>query len=234
MNYQWRNGNLGREIQPNGTGSTFGDSQTAIRFRSRGDVRDAIGVGAGNNLGGDPSRFVDTGYFLSNNIQTVMPELLLIWGPFSIQSEGYWVWAQNSRTLFAPNPVGTNVGTTMFWSAYAEASYFLTGQRRGYDRRMGIYDRPVLDSNAFLVRGDDGKFHVNWGAWQVAYRYTFMDLNSAGINGGQLGEHSFGVNWYFNNTSKVQFHYSIIQRNVASPAVSGTVNALGILAQLYF
>jgi phosphate-selective porin OprO/OprP len=234
FNYQWRTGNLGREIQPNGTGSAFGDSQTAMRFRARGDVRDAIGVGAGNNLGGDPSRFVDTGYFLSNNIQTIMPEFLLIWGPFSIQSEAYWVWAANARTLYAPLPVGTNVGTTMFTSCYAEMSYFLTGEHRGYDRRFGVYNRPVLDKKAFLVRDDDHKFHVNWGAWQVAYRYTYMDLNSNGINGGQLGEHSFGLNWYFNDMAKLQFQYSIIQRNVVAPAVSGTVNALGLMAQWYF
>ncbi len=234
FNYQWRNGNLGREIQPGGTGSTFGDSQPAMRFRARGDVRDAIGIGSGGNLGGDASRFVDTGYFLSNQIHTVMPELLLIWGPFSIQSEGYWVWAQDTRTLYGSKPVGTNVGTTMFWSAYAEASLFLTGERRGYDRRFGTYDRPVLKSNAFLVRGEDGIYHVDWGAWQVAYRYTYMDLNSNGINGGQLGEHSFGLNWYFNDMTKIQFQYSIIQRNVITPAVSGTVHALGMLAQWYF
>lgn len=234
FNYQWRTGNLGRQIQPGGTGSTFGDSQPAMRFRARGDVRDAIGIGPGGNLGGNPARFVDTGYFLSNNIQTVMPEILLIMGPFSIQSEGYWVWANDTRTLYGSKPVGTNLGTTMFWSAYAEASYFLTGERRGYDRRMGVYDRPVLNSNASMARGDDGRYHVNWGAWQVAYRYTFMDLNSNGIDGGQLDQHSIGLNWYFNNMSKIQFQYSRIHRNVASPAVSGSVNALGLMAQWYF
>lgn len=234
MNYQWRTGNLGREIAPGGTGSTFGDSQNAMRFRARGDIRDAIGIGSGNNLGGDPARFVDTGYFLCNSVQTIMPEFLMIMGPFSIQSEAYLVWAQNARTLYGTSPVGTNVGNATFWSAYTEFSYFLTGERRGYDRRFGMYDRPVLDSNAFMVRGDDGKLHVNWGAWQVAYRYTYMDLNSGPLAGGQMGEHTFGLNWYFNNTSKVQFQYSIIQRNVMNPAVSGTVQALGMLAQWYF
>jgi phosphate-selective porin len=233
-NYQWRTGNLGRNIAPGGTGSTFGDSQNAMRFRARGDIRDAIGIGSGGNLGGDPARFVDTGYFLSNNVQTVMPEFLLIWGPFSIQSESYFVWAQDSRTLYPPNRVGTNVGTQYFWSTYAEASYFLTGERRGYDRRFGTYDRPVLNGNSFLVRGDDGRYHMNWGAWQAAYRYTFMDLNGSRINGGQLGEHTFGMNWYLNDMTKIQFQYSIMQRNVVAPAAGGTVHAFGMLAQWYF
>src|SRR5262249_48229772 len=33
--YQWRQANLGRLIQPGGTGSTFGDTQNVVIFRAR-------------------------------------------------------------------------------------------------------------------------------------------------------------------------------------------------------
>ena len=61
-----------------------------------------------------------------------------------------------------------------------------------------------------------------------------VDLNSNGINGGQLDQHSFVLNWYLNDNTKIQFQYSNIMRNVAGPAVSGTVHGFGVLGQWYF
>jgi phosphate-selective porin OprO/OprP len=233
--YQWRTGNLGREIAPGGTGTTFGDSQDAMRFRARGDLRDAIGIGSGNNLGGDASRYVDTGYFLTQHVQTFMPEFLLIYGPFSIQAESYFVFAEAMRNLYIPGKaVGAALGNGYFTSSYAEVSYFLTGERRGYDRRFGTYDRPVLDENGFAIKDINGNPQFNWGAWQIAYRYTYMDLNSGGLNGGQMTEHTVGLNWYINNMCKIQFQYANTGRLVNAPAVTGNVNSYGILAQWYF
>ncbi len=177
---------------------------------------------------------VDTGFLLAKSVQTVVPEFLTIWGPFSIQAEGYLVQVEGARNLFGPGRVGTPFGNPFFWGMYAEASYFLTGERRGYDRRNGMYDRPVLNENAFMVRGDDGLLHWNWGAWQVAYRYSYLDLDSNGVNGGTLNQHTFGLNWYINNTTKVQFQYNISQREVNLPAASGTIHGFGMLAQWYF
>lgn len=232
--YQWRTGNLGRELQPGGTGSAFGDTQDVLRFRARADLRDGIGIGTGNNLGGNIARFVDTGFLLAKNAQTIVPEFLTIWGPFSVQAEGYIVNVGEARALYGPNKIGTPYGNPTFWGGYVEASYFLTGEHRGYDRRNGMYDRPVLNQNAFMVRGEDGLLHWNWGAWQMAYRYSYLDLDSNGINGGTLNQHTFGLNWYLNNSTKLQFQYNISQRDVVAPALGGTVHGYGIMAQWYF
>jgi len=232
--YQYRTTNLGRELQPGGTGSTFGDSQEVIRLRARSDLRDGIGVGNGGNLGGNVARFVDTGFLLAKNAQTFVPEFLTIWGPFSVQAEGYVVQVANARALYGPNAIGTPYGNPTFWGGYVETSYFLTGEHRGYDRRNGVYDRPVLKKNAFFVRGEDGCLLSNLGAWQVAYRYSYLDLDANGINGGTMNQHTMGLNWYINNATKIQFQYNISQREVVLPAASGTVHGYGMMAQWYF
>ncbi|MCE9531525.1 MAG: hypothetical protein K8T89_10450 [Planctomycetes bacterium] len=231
--YQWRTGDLGRTIQPGATGNTFADTQDVVRFRARPELRDATGIPPGN-LGGDTARFVDTGFLLANNVQTVSPEFLLIWGAFSVQAEAAWAYSSNVRSIYPSSSFGTPRGNTLFWGGYVETSYFLTGENRGYDRRFGTFDRPKVNENAFAVRGDDGKLHYGTGAWQIAYRYSFVDLNDNGVNGGQMGQHTVGVNWYLNDNTKLQFQYSNIQRNVIEPAASGTVHGFGTLLQWYF
>jgi phosphate-selective porin OprO/OprP len=231
--YQWRRADLGRSIQPGGTGNTFADTQQVVRFRARPELRDAIGVASGN-LGGDTGRFVDTGFLMARSVQTLSPEFLWIQGPLSVQAEGAWAFVNDAVSVYPAAALGTPRGNPMFWGCYVETSYFLTGEHRGYDRRMGTFDRPKVDENAFFVRGEDGRFHYGIGAWQLAYRYSYLDLNDTGISGGQLGQHTLGLNWYLNDNLKVQFQYSNIQRNVIDPAVSGTVHGYGMLVQWYF
>jgi phosphate-selective porin OprO/OprP len=232
--YQWRHADVGNSIQPGGTGNTFADTQNVVRFRARPELRDAVGVGSGGNLGGDTARMVDTGFLLASNVQTISPEFLWIQGPFSVQSEAAWAFVQNARSVYPASAFGTPRGSPTFWGGYVETSYFLTGEHRGYDRRFGTFDRPKVDENFFLVRGEDGRWHYGFGAWQIAYRFSYLDLNSNGINGGQLTQHTVGLNWYFNDNFKVQFQYSNILRNVADPAVSGTIHGFGTLVQWYF
>jgi phosphate-selective porin OprO/OprP len=226
--YQWRKADLGRTIQPGGTGSTFGDTQNVVRFRARPELRDATGIQT--TLGGNPGRFIDTGYLQADHVNTVSPEALWIDGPFSVQAEGAFAFVENARFLYGPG-VGRAAANPMFWGGYAEASYILTGEHRGYDKRMGMYDRIKVKNN---FRVDKCGGVQGTGAWQVAYRYSYLDLDDRGINGGRMGQHTFGLNWYMNDNAKVQLQYSNIQRNVTGPAVSGTVHGFGILAQYYF
>ncbi len=177
---------------------------------------------------------MDTGFLLSDNIHTVSPEFLWIWGPFSIQAEGAWAYAQHTRSIYPAADFNRARGTTMFWGGYIQTSYFLTGEHRGYDRRFGVFDRPRVNENFFLTRGKDGAWLAGLGAWEIGYRYSYLDLNDNGVDGGQLSQHTVGLNWYFNDNFKVQFNYLNIHRNVAAPANSGTVHGFGILTQWYF
>ena len=168
--YQWRHGDLGRTIQPGGTGNAYADTQSVTRFRARPELRDAIGIGniGSGLLGGDPARFVDTGYILADNIHTLSPEFLMIAGPFSVQAEAAWAFVENARSVYPSSAFNTPRGNPTFWGGYIETSYFLTGEHRGYDRRFGTFDRTRVRENAFLVRGEDGRFHMGTARGKLA------------------------------------------------------------------
>jgi phosphate-selective porin OprO/OprP len=230
--YQWRSGNLGRAIQPGGTGNTFADTQDVVRFRARPELRDAVGITSA--IGGSAGRFVDTGFLLGRNVQTISPEFMTTWGPLNVRVEAAWAVVDDARSIYPPAAFGVARGDPTFWGGFVQASYFLTGEHWGYDRRFGTYDRPRVNENAILVRGDDGRFHYGCGAWEVAYRFSYVDLNDNGIFGGQMSEHTVGVNWYLNENFRFQANYLNIQRDVPTPADSGTVHGFGVQAQWYF
>ena len=230
--YQWRTGQLGREYPT--TGNPFADTQRVVRFRDRPELRDSVGTGADTE--GDAGRMIDTGFFLADNVHTVGGEYLGVWGPLSVQAEGTFAACEgNVRSIYPAAQFLTPRGSPVFWGGYLQTSYFLTGEHRPYDRRFGVYTRPKPNENFFLVRGEDGCYHRGLGAWEVAYRYSYVNLNDNGITGGILGEHTLGVNWYLSPNCKVQFNYVNGTRSVDNTlANSGTIHGFGMRAVVDF
>jgi phosphate-selective porin len=227
--YQWRHADLGASILPGGTGNATADTQRVVRFRARPELRDSTGITFpfGNN-----ARFIDTGFLFADSVQTLGPEFLAIWGPASIQAESTWSYVDDARSVYGPAGTTTTV-SPMFWGGYVQGSYILTGENRRYDRRFGTFDRPKVRENFFVTRTKDGALISAPGAWEVAYRYSHVDLNDKGINGGLMGQHTLGLNWYLNDNAKLQFNYLNINRSVG-PAVSGTVHGFGFMSQWFF
>jgi len=46
-----------------------------------------------------------------------------------------------------------------------------------------------------------------WGAWEIAGRYSTIDLNDNNEYGGELRDITLGVNWYMENNLKLMFNY---------------------------
>jgi phosphate-selective porin OprO and OprP len=88
--------------------------------------------------------------------------------------------------------------------------------------------------NFFLVRDENGHCAFGLGAWEITYRYGYIDLNDDAVLGGLYSEHTVGLNWYWNSNIKLQFNYVNGQRTVPSPAVSGNVQGLSFQAALEF
>jgi phosphate-selective porin OprO/OprP len=140
-------------------------------------------------------------------------EAALVYGPLSVQSELVSFWLDRNTN---PNP---NIH-----GAYAYVSYFLTGENRRYYRPGGYFDRVIPFENFFCVRDADGYVRAGKGAWEIAYRYSYMDLNSNGVNGGLASNHTFGLNWYLNPYTRMMFNY--IASNVTDyPKVGGVGHA---------
>ena len=87
-------------------------------------------------------------------------------------------------------------------------SYFLTGEQRMYKRSAGTFsDRVVPYENFFRVRDGDGYVQTGKGAWEVAYRASYLDLNGVGVSGGNVTDHTVGLNWYLNPYTRWMVNY---------------------------
>ncbi len=190
-----------------GTGAFGG--QDSIRLRARPELRDddPAGSGAGSTPpnyflpNANNSRLVDTKAINIADDYLLGLELLYIRGPLSLQAEYGWNFVN------AINAAGHENANYVFNGGYIQAAYTLTGENRGYDRKAGTLSRYYFGSqgpyeNAYLVRAEDGHFCCGHGAWEVAARYSYTDLNSGfdghNIQGGIENGLSLGLNWYLN------------------------------------
>jgi phosphate-selective porin OprO/OprP len=161
-----------------------------------------------NGLANGTPFFVDTGNIRTVGYSEFGSELLSVHGPLSLQAE--------AMAVVVPQQGGQ---TLNYWGAYATVSYFLTGEHRPYDRKLGVYDRLIPFENFFRVRGPNRGIGQGKGAWEVAGRLSYIDLNGGPIlnvgqsnfnatgGGGRLTDATVGLNWYMNPNSKVQLGY---------------------------
>lgn len=153
------------------------------------------GQPAPGNFNGTPP-FVNTGTLKTISQYNVLgTELLWVQGPLSVQSEG--------QVNFV-NQTGGNA-TAVLPGAYAQVGYFLTGEHRPYDRKAGAIDR-VIPFRNFGPWSCDCE-HSGWGAWEIAGRWSYLDLNDHNIQGGTITDYTAGVNWYVNPYWKIVVNY---------------------------
>ena len=131
--------------------------------------------------------------------QLVGFETAVVYGPLSVQGEIFGDYIQQ--------PGGTEV---TFTGAYAYVSYFLTGENRPYNRKSGTFNRVKPYTNFFRVRTCDGDVQTGWGAWEVGYRVTYVDMldglpnatTAATVGLGRATDQTLGLNWYLNPYTK--------------------------------
>ncbi len=202
-----------------------------VRFRARPGLRDAQGDFGTAPLPGNSVRWVDTGNIVADGASILGAEFFAVNGPFSAQAEYAWT--------FVPGAVVGGVSDTLaFNGGYVQLSYFPTGENRVYDRRLGRLGSTYIAApftNFWAVRTQDGPLCLGWGAWEIAARYNYLDLNDGGIQGGRLQEFNFGVNWYLNVNWKMQFEYIHDRRyDLRAGQIPGDMDGLGIRTQFFF
>ena len=157
-------------------------------------------------------RLVDTGTFGADHGDFLGAEAAWVHGPFSMQGE--YVHALIDGR-------GHRVGDPHFWAASAQASYFLTGEHRPYKTSTGTFS----NVKPFKNFGPDG----GTGAWEVAARYSHLNLNDEGVRGGRLRDLTLGLNWYLNPNMRMAWNYVL-----ADPIDDGDVNIFQWRFQLAF
>ncbi len=115
--------------------------------------------------------FAPTGPLAVSQYNGFGGELLWVRGPLSLQSEAMVTFVQQ-----------TNGGEATLPGAYAQVGYFLTGEHRPYDRKAGAIDRVIPHENFFRVRTDQGT-SMGTGAWEVAARVSWLDLEDQAVRG---------------------------------------------------
>ena len=141
-------------------------------------------------------RFVDTRWFDATSSDAVGTEFAIVLGPTSVQSE----YILTSVDL----PVGQREN---FSSFYVQGSWFLTGEHRVYKSSIGAFDRVKPKHSLGDVAGGKGK-----GAWEIAARYSRLDLTDSVIVGGELQDFTFGLNWYLNPNTRFMWNYGLADR----------------------
>jgi phosphate-selective porin OprO/OprP len=213
----------GRYLVHVGLGAASRDlDQDQARFRARLDARNS------------PSTFsalvADTNNFFGVGQQLLIPEFVFVAGPLSFQSEYYASWVGHARLVGPNNTPLADQGTVYMQSVYGEVHYFLTGEHREYSRETGVFTR-VVPRNS--VAWNHGGF-TGCGAWQVTARYSYLDLNSKGIRGGEVHDMTLGLNWFLNPNMKMQWNYFLAGRNAVGTAGDGLIHGFAMRTAIDF
>ncbi|MEK6257343.1 MAG: porin [Planctomycetota bacterium] len=178
----------------------------ALTIRSRGSLRN--GPGALNPV------FASSGGFTTTTQDLYAAEMALVLGSFQLQSEYIASTAANATNG------GGNHGTYFTGGYYVMASYFLTGEHRAYDKKTAVFGRVVPNRNSRWCPDDCSE--AGYGAWQILVRYSHLDLDDNGINGGRLQDYTAGLNWFLNPNMKIQANYVFTDRDsLGSPVAPG-------------
>jgi phosphate-selective porin OprO/OprP len=73
-----------------------------------------------------------------------------------------------------------------------------------------------------------------FGAWELAVRYSFIDLSNKAVQAGRLDSVTVGLNWYLNTNTKLQFNSDSASRGHTASAARGHVHGFGIRSAFDF
>jgi len=135
--------------------------------------------------------FVDTGEMEAD--KSITSDLEVSWrrGP-------YWVASE-----FVRNEVDSpQLRDPVFSGYHVTGSWVVTREMRAYNRRNGIFG-PVPVSKSV--------YHGGPGAWEVAARYSSLDLSDGKVDGGEMDIYSLGLNWYLSPIFSLALNYRHIQ-----------------------
>ena len=151
----------------------------------------------------DPTALVSTGALANvSAAQVYSAEAAATYGPLFFQGEYFWFNVERNAATGLP-PIGAP--NLKFEGGYAQASYVLTGETHTYNSGSAAYNG-IAPANPFSLSGG------GWGAWEIAGRYSTIDLNDRlaqanGVAGGRQTVYTLALNWYVNRNVRLMFDY---------------------------
>ncbi|MBW8735304.1 MAG: porin [Asticcacaulis sp.] len=183
----------------------------------------------------DGTRLVDTGGIDARHVRVLGAEAGANYRNFLIEGEYFDFDIKRRNTT----PVA--LGDPRFHGWYAQGVWVLTGETRPYNPAEARFDAPKMNYNFNPAAG-------TWGAWEVAARYSVIDLDwkpgiagsaksAEGIRGGEQKIASVGLNWYLNPDIRFMLDYQHVQidrLNAAGANIGQDYNAVALRSQLTF
>jgi phosphate-selective porin OprO/OprP len=109
----------------------------------------------------------------------------------------YWLAAEYvSNDIDAPT-----LGDPNFSGYHVTASWIASGEMREYRKKTGIFG-PVPVAKSVNQGG--------WGAWELSFRFSDLDLTDGLIDGGEMDILSLGLNWWLTPVFNVNMNYRYI------------------------
>jgi phosphate-selective porin OprO/OprP len=190
-----------------------GTARYPVQFRERPELRV------------DGTRLVDTGAIDAAHAYTRGFEVAAQKRNLLIQAE-YESFGIDRRNSALSNPD--------FSGWYLEGAWTLTGERRRYNPATFAFDAPAVDHPFDLAHG-------TLGAWELALRYSDLDLNyhagaagqatpTDGVRGGDQQIFTAGLNWYLNPVVRFMFDYQHVKVDRLSP--NATIFSTPVGAQI--
>lgn len=112
------------------------------------------------------------------------------------------------------------LGDPVFNAGYVEASWVVTGERRGYSESNAVFGSVRPDSKI--------------GAVELVGRFSMLDLNDGLVAGGEEKDYLVGVNWYLGRNIRVLGNYIHAKATPNSNGLNETTNVYQARAQLSF
>jgi phosphate-selective porin OprO/OprP len=208
-------------IKPADTAAGHNAAET-IRFRERPEL----------NVDDNGIRLIDTGTLNANHVFT-----------YGIEAAGNWhsVYGQGGYFHYDVDRRDSPLSDPNFDGWYLQASWVLTGEAKPYKPERGAYGSPLpIDEFSFEKLG--------WGAWEIAARYSVLDLNSDagfatlapppdGVRGGEQKIWTAGLNWYPNSAIRFLLDYQhtdVSRLSSTGGDLGARLDAVSLRAQVAF
>jgi phosphate-selective porin OprO/OprP len=196
------------------------NSPSAFRLRERPEL----------NVDSNNLRLIDTGAIDADHVWEWGVEAAGNWQNIYGQG-GYYGYTIARRNSILPDP--------SFNGWYAQASWVLTGEAKPYKADKAAFGLPTpADPLSFDSSGI--------GAWELAARYSVLDLNDnagfagfltpvGGVRGGRQNIWTVGFNWYPNNAIRFLLDYqhtNVSRLNTAGADIGAHLDTVALRAQL--
>jgi phosphate-selective porin OprO/OprP len=181
-----------------GLGIRYTDAAAALRYSSEPEFNQA-------------PVFIDTDTFAADDAMTYNLEASWRSGPLWLMGEYLF------QDIDAPA-----LGNPGLSSFYIQAGYTLSGEKREYNRRSGVF-RPLQVARSVNEFGR--------GTWELAARFSSADFNDGEIEGGELDIYSLGVNWWLTPafSFSINYRYSILDQFGVEGESSGVSGRLTLM-----